>query len=443
MGACRSCHDQMRTAILAVLLSSSAFAASPKIGVEVHRDLASSDTVPVIVMLRDQPVAQMRMTREEVIDETPTLSVVRRWSAVPGFAATIGRDAIAALEANPNVVKVDIDEGGRYALAQSVPLIKGDVTRNLGFTGRGVTVAIVDSGVDLTHPDLRDAITDEACFCSGCCPNGNSAQFGPGAGLDENGHGTNVAGIVASRGVVAAKGVAPDANLVIVRVLDRNGSFAATSQVVSGLDWVLTQRPDVKVVNMSLLTNATFPGHCDTATAFTMAFSNVIRQLRANGVAVFACSGNSSLTTQMPAPACVADSISVGAVYDANVGPVSIFDCSDASTAPDQVTCFSNTNSTLDLLGPGAPITSDGLNGGRSTFFGTSQATPHAAGAAAVMLGINPFLSVNEIEQILKNTGKPILDSRIGLSTPRIDVSAAAQAVPKLQLGPRRRAVRH
>jgi subtilisin family serine protease len=435
----------MRTAIalLSAILTLSTFAGSPKIGAEVYRDLSDKDVVQVIVMLRERPTVAIRQLREEVIVDTPALSVVRSWNAVPGFAATIGRDALPALEANPNVAKVDIDAGGRYALAQSVPLIGGDIVRNLGYTGNGVTVAVLDSGADLTHPDLRDAITAEACFCSGCCPNGGSSQFGPGAGRDENGHGTNVAGIVASRGVVSAKGVAPAANLVIVRVLDRNGSFASTSQVVSGLDWVLTEHPEVKVVNMSLLTNATFAGYCDNSTAFTMAFSSAIDRLRANGVSVFACSGNNSQTTVLPAPACVFDAVSVGAVYDAAVGPVSIFNCSDATTAPDQITCFSNTNNTLDLLGPGAPVTSDGLNGGRSTYYGTSQATPHAAGAAAVLVGINPNLTPAEIEQVLKNTGKPILDPRIGIATPRIDLAAAAQAVPKQPRGPRRRAVRH
>ena len=438
--------------LLAVLLSAPSFAAPSRIGDEVYRDLASGDRVQVIVMLQErrdaystEAIAAMHEKREAVILNTPALSVVRRWHAVPGFAATIGREALAALEASPDVAKVDIDAGGRFGLAQSVPLVNGDSARTLGYTGKGVTVAVVDTGADLTHPDLRDAIKAEACFCPNCCPDGGSSQFGPGAGLDENGHGTNVAGIVASRGVVSSKGVAPEADLVIVRVMDRNGSFNTTSQVVSGLDWILTQHPEVKVVNMSLLTDARFSGHCDTATAFTMAFAAVITRLRAAGVTVFACSGNASQTVEMPAPACVANSISVGAVWKANVGQFSFFDCEDATTAADQITCFSNTNGTLDLLAPGAPITSDGLGGGLSTFFGTSQATPHAAGAAAVILGIAPTLTPNDVEQILKNTGKPINDPRTGVSTPRIDVLAAALAVPKPPIphGPKRRAVRH
>lgn len=427
--------------ILFCIATTSLFAAPPKIGSEVVQAIESDASVDVIVMLRETRTSH-RIAAEAVIRETPSMKVTCRWNHVRGFAATIGRDALAALEANPDVLKVDVDSGGHAGLAQSIPLIGANITHNLGYTGRGVAIAVVDSGADLTHPDLRDAITGEACFCGGCCPNGSSTQFGAGAGRDENGHGTNVAGIALSRGNVSAKGVAPDASLVVVRVLDRNGSFANSSQVVSGLDWVLTNHPEVRVVNMSLLTNAHFDGYCDTTNAFTMAFASVIDRMRAAGMSVFACSGNTSNLVQLPAPACVRNALSVGAVYDANVGPVSIFTCSDPTTAADQVTCFSSTNATLDLLGPGAPITSDGLNGGLSTYYGTSQATPHAAGAAAVLLGINPTLTPADIEQILENTGKPIRDNRTGQTTPRIDVAAAAQATPKPVYGPRRRAVR-
>lgn len=430
-------------ALLAFLFALSSFAARPKIGAEVYRGLTNDDRVQVIVMLEESAKAKVsiRELRESVIRATPAVSVVRSWSGVPGFAATIGREALAALEENPNVAKVDIDAGGGHGLSRSVPLINGDVAHNLGYTGKGATIAVVDSGVDLTHPDLREAITAEACFCDRCCPNGSSTQFGPGAGRDENGHGTNVAGIALSRG--RAKGVAPEAGLVVVRVLDRDGRFGSASQIVSALDWIRTAHPEVKVVNMSLLTDERFSGVCDNAASYTMAMARAINNLRAAGVTVFACSGNASDTARLPSPACIANAVSVGAVWKLNIGQGSASGCTDNTTAADQITCFSNTNSTLDLLAPGAPIIASGLGGGLSTYFGTLQATPHAAGAAAVLLGKNPTLQPHDIEMILKNTGKLILDPRIGLSTPRIDLAAAVQAVPNPVYGPRRRSVRH
>jgi subtilisin family serine protease len=93
------------------------------------------------------------------------------------------------------------------------------------------------------------------------------------------------------------------------------------------------------------------------------------------------------------------------------------------------VTCFTNSNSTLDLLAPGAPITSAGRNGGRSTFFGTSQASPHAAGAAAVLLEVDPTLTPDQIETLLKTTGVKVTDAKNGLTFPRIDLLAAVNMV--------------
>src|SRR4029453_7428429 len=188
-------------------------------------------------------------------------------------------------------------------------------------------------------------------------------------------------------------------------------------------------QPDVRVVNMSLGTSALFSGACDTATAFTMAFAAAIDTLKSRGVTVFASSGNNGSTTQMPAPACVANTVSVGAVYDTNVGAVTFLGCADPTTAADQVTCFTTSPPTLDLLAPGALITSTGLGGSTSTFVGTSQASPHAAGAAAVLLEVNPALTPDQIETTLKMTGVSVTDAKNGLAFPRIDLLDAVQAV--------------
>jgi subtilisin family serine protease len=332
-------------------------------------------------------------------------------------------------------------------MAESVPLIGGDRVHALGYTGRGVTVAILDSGVDESHPDLAGRIVDEQCFCrnsdgSGCCPNGQTVQAGGGAAADDHGHGTNVAGIIGSRGVVAHTGVAPGTNLVVIKVLDRNGRFQTASQVISGLDWLIENHPEVRVVNMSLVTDALFEGACDSTVSFTIAFAAAINTLRQRGTITFACSGNNASPTMMSAPACVDSAVSVGAVYDSSVGPFSFFGCFDPTTAADQITCFSNSNATLDLLAPGAIITSDGLHGGLVNFWGTSQASPHAAGSAAVLLEVRPSLTPDQIESVLKSTGKPILDPRNGVVAPRIDLLAAVNTLlPAPET--RRRAVRH
>jgi subtilisin family serine protease len=333
----------------------------------------------------------------------------------------------------PEVESVVLDQPGSGNLLEAVPLARLDVVQAAGFTGTGVTVAVVDSGINRTHVDLADSLVGEACFCSGssqgdgagCCPNGQETQQGTGAAADDNGHGTNVTGIVTSNGSSAPKGGAPAAKIVAVKVLDAGNGFNFSSDVIAGLDWIISNRPDVKVVNASLGTFALFPGTCDSdpnSTPWKMA----IDTLRANGVLFFASSGNQSSSTAMAIPACVANTVAVGAVWDANVGAQTIF-CSEASTAADKLTCFTNSDSALDLLAPGAPTTSTGLgsNTATSTYYGTSQASPLAAACAALLLQKDPSLTPARLETALKTSPKRITDTRNGLIFPRLDCGAA------------------
>ena len=432
---------------LALLSVSSwaAFAWGQVAGPEVYQALEAHPKVRVVIVLRrpTTPPSALTSRRAEIAAmqskvlsqlSTDEFTLTHRWEGLNAMAGEVSRSGLSKLMANPDVLRVDLDGGGSGHLAQSVPLIQADKVHALGFTGRGVTVAVLDSGIDTAHPDLSDALRAEQCFCTnadgtGCCPDGSTQQSGPGSAEDDQGHGTNVTGIITSAGRIAPVGVAPDAGIVAVKVLDSQGRFASSAQVISGLNWLLMTQPEVRAVNMSLGTSALFSGACDNVTAFTMAFAAAIDTLKSRGVTVFASSGNNGSTTQMPAPACVANTVSVGAVYDTNVGAVTFLGCADPTTAADQVTCFTNSPPNLDLLAPGALITSTGLGGSTSTFVGTSQASPHAAGAAAVLLEVNPALTPDQIETTLKMTGVSVTDAKNGLAFPRIDLLDAVQAV--------------
>lgn len=350
--------------------------------------------------------------------------LARQFESVPAIAGNISSRGLAELALEPSVRRVDLDVGGRGSLAESVPLTSFDSVQVAGFTGTGTVIAVIDSGYDSDHPDLSDNLVGEQCFCSdngaGCCPGGGVTESGAGSAEDDHGHGTNVSGVITSRGNVAPIGAAPDTGIVAVKVLDSNNSFCCASDVVAGFDWIATHFPGVEAVNASLGTFATFPGACDNATAFTMALALAVDNLRSLGVPVFVSSGNEGSGTEMGAPACVARSIAVGAVYDSSFGPNTIF-CSDPTTATDQVTCFTNSNDTTDLFAPGAPITSAGLGGGTSTFFGTSQASPHAAACAALLQQATPQLTPDQIENALEASPVSVTDTTNGLSFPRLD----------------------
>jgi len=384
-----------------------------------------------------------RALRERVLRsvEPGQVNVTHELDSIATFAGTISMRGLVELSSQPEVERIDIDLGGSAELKEAVPLVHLDVLHALGFTGKGVTVGLIDTGVDTQHPDLADSLVAQHCICgggntTGCCPDGSSEQDGPGSAEDDNGHGTNVAGIITSNGAIAPTGGAPDAQIVVVKALDRNAAFQFTSDVIASLDWIAANRPDVDIVNMSLGTFVLYMGDCDGADARTMAFARSIDALTAQGVLVVASSGNQSSGVSMPAPACVHNSFSVGAVWDSNVGPKTVLGCIDTSTRADQVTCFSNSDPSTDVFAPGAPITSTGIRGGTSTYYGTSQASPMAAACAAALLQADPGLPPAELEQTLKVSTTLVTDPKNGLSFPRIDCEQSLAALGKLSPTP-------
>ncbi|MCS7261143.1 MAG: S8 family serine peptidase [Anaerolineae bacterium] len=358
--------------------------------------------------------------------------LLHRYHVVPGLAGTVTPQGWQALLGHPLVHAVAFDLPVYAALGESVGVIRADrVWSELRLTGAGVNVAVLDSGYDPNHPDINDSIVAQHCFNHGTCPPANTNESD--RAYDENGHGTHVTGIITGRGAVAPRGIAPDTGIVAVRVLNSAGS-GWTSDVVAGIDWVVANqaRLNVRIMNLSLGGGA-YSGTCDTADANSMLYASAIQAAQRAGIIVFAAAGNGAMADKMMTPACISGVVAIGSTYDANLGaytwgganPI----CTDASATVDQIACTSNSSSALDLLAPGAVITSAGLGGGVSSRSGTSMATPHASAVAALLLQAQPGLSAGQIENILKETGVPITDRRNGRVTPRVDAYAAVQRV--------------
>ncbi|MCB1214375.1 MAG: S8 family serine peptidase [Deltaproteobacteria bacterium] len=294
-------------------------------------------------------------------------------------------------------------------LAESLPLIGQDLAINLGsgFTGAGTTVAVLDTGADYTHAAFGSC-TGVATPAS--CRVVYSQDFAPNDGeLDDNGHGTNVSGIVA--------GVAPEVEIAALDVFD--GAVAPTDSIIAAINWVINNQATYNIVSMNLSLGIPYP-HFNTPCMDNWAaipFANA----REAGVLPVVASGNEASTNGIAAPACTPGAVSVGAVYDSytEVGwfvPL----CFDAEEEADQVTCFSNSSPFLSLLAPGAYIEAAGI-----TAAGTSQAAPHVAGTVALMKDANPELSPSDSEALLINTGVDVLDDRNGLTFPRLNALAA------------------
>lgn len=425
---------------------------------DVLQALGSTDLVPVIVSFADPASlqapsdvrsAQVAQARGQVLGQVTPVDFhpYQQYSHIPAVAGLASEDAIAALLADPQVTYIQIDQRTEAHLGQSVPALGADIVHNtLNVTGAGVRVAVLDTGINTSHPDLSGSLIAQHCFTEGAtfgdaigdCPTGDTLESANAQ--DENGHGSNVSGIITANGSVVGPGFAPDAQIIAVRVLAANGS-GWVSDWIAGLNWLIANHATLQtdVVNMSLGTNALYPGNCDSQQPTS---ANAIAQLRNKGVVIFASSGNQGSSSSLASPSCNTGVIAVGATYDSSLGrrPTSgTYNsnfggnwpaCFDATSSLQTITCFTNSNSQLDMVAPGAPITSAyvGTNG-ISTFTGTSQASPTAAGIAALMLQVVPGLTPDQIETTLKSTGTLTTDPRNGLQFPLINALSAVQSL--------------
>ncbi len=410
----------------------------PDGGVAVRVSLAESDLPPPGAARLER----VRARQQRVLDSLApgTFRLQWRYASVSGFAGFASPAAVAALRRHREVESIHLDRPVHASLAEGGALIGANVAHALGFTGAGVNVAVLDTGIDTNHPDLADDLVAEQCFCDAhpspvlgaCCPGGGFVRSGPGSAEDDNGHGTGVSGIITSGGAVAPVGVAPDAGIVAVKVLSAGGG-GQESNIDMGLDWVLTHHASlgIRVVNLSLgdggeHNDPTSPPCAGDPTA------TAIASLAAAGVAVFVASGNEGHDDGISSPACVADAISVGGVYDASLGNVGWCGnapctqplCTDA-TAPDVFVCHSNSDEILDLLAPDWRTTTSALGGGTANFGGTSAASPYAAGEAALLLQADPALSPAAIRNLLGAHGPLVVNPDNGLAFRRSDVAAA------------------
>lgn len=253
--------------------------------------------------------------------------------------------------------------------------------------GEGVTAYIIDTGVRKTHQDLGGRASDGY----DAIDNDNTAQ-------DGHGHGTHVAGTVAG----TSYGVAKKAKIVGVRVLDNNGS-GTTAQVVAGIDWVTANAVKPAVANMSL------GGGADSA------LDTAVRNSIASGITYGVAAGNESTNANTKSPARVAEAITVG-----------------ATTNTDAKASYSNYGTILDLFAPGSNITSSWGTGdtATNTISGTSMATPHVVGAAALYLAANPASTPAQVSTALVNAATPNVVTSPGTGSPNRLLNIGTSTTP-------------
>jgi serine protease len=305
--------------------------------------------------------------------------------ALRGFAARMNDVAAEAIARNPNVLFVE--EDGEVEAVESVQssatwgLDRVDETARVldglyrfASAGTGVHAYVIDTGIYAVHSDFGGRVGA-----------GYTAITDGRGTVDCNGHGTHVAGTIGS----ATWGVAKQVVLHPVRVLNCQGS-GTWSGVIAGVDWVTGNAARPAVANMSLGGGAS--SAVDTAVANSIA----------SGITYAVAAGNSGANACDYSPSRVGAALTVG-----------------ATTSGDAVASYSNFGSCVDLFAPGSAITSTWSNGGTNTISGTSMATPHVAGAAALYLGNgHGGASASEVREAIVGASTPGALSQVAAGTP-------------------------
>ncbi|MEJ2853119.1 MULTISPECIES: S8 family serine peptidase [unclassified Saccharothrix] len=317
-------------------------------------------------------------------------------SALHGYSGRMTAAAAARLARDPRVVLVQPD-GVATATAQTTPTGIDRVDTELSPTARidgtdqrvAVDVAVIDTGVDLDHPDLN-VNTAGAKNCS----TGRSAD-------DGNGHGTHVAGTIgALDNGVGVVGVAPGARIWPVRVLNAQGS-GSFSDIICGIDYVTAHANEIEVANMSLGGSGS-DSACGTNRD---AMHEAICRSVAAGVTYVVAAGNSASNSSSFVPAAYDEVITVSALADFNGQPGGGAAATCRTDVDDTFADFSNYGADVDLIAPGVCILSAWKGGGYNTISGTSMASPHVAGGAALYKATHATASPAGVKSALQAAG--------------------------------------
>jgi subtilisin len=315
--------------------------------------------------------------------------------ALDGFSTRMSPATAATVEALPVVDYVQRDRRVETA-AQTTPTginrVDADLSPTAGIAGNGgdvnVDVAVIDTGVQASHPDLR------------VFANKNCSLFGLGGAGDQNGHGTHVAGTIAARdNTIGVVGVAPGARIWNVRVLNAAG-VGLQSEIICGIDYVTANAGSIEVANMSLGGSGSDDGNCGR-TEGDAEHQAICRAVGA-GVTFAVAAGNESTDAANSAPAAYDEVITVSALADFNGQPGGGAASTCTADQDDTFASFSNYGADVDLIAPGVCIQSTWTGSGYNTISGTSMASPHVAGGAALYKANNPGASPAQVKSALQ-----------------------------------------
>ena len=329
--------------------------------------------------------------------------------AFKGFQFKGSAKQAAALRRDPSVASVTKDRP--ITLAETDPfgieridafVVGGGDAYSAGYRGAGARIAVIDTGIDLTHPDLKASIDQASgwnCVNPGQPPN------------DGYGHGTHVAGIAAAPlNGVGVVGVAPEATLVPIKTFDDSGN-SSEALVLCGIDRVIALNTDADPSNDIDVANMSWGETRSWGSCADDALHGAICAADAAGVVLVGGAGNDSGDAGQFVPAAFPEVISVSAMADFDGKPGGLGGCQFLPSllwtqCDDALAFFSNRGPSVDVTAPGVNVYSTWAGGGYKSESGTSMATPHVSGVAALMRAVNPTLTTAQARTILEETGE-------------------------------------
>jgi subtilisin family serine protease len=387
---------------------------------------AAADPAPVRVIIGFDPA---RAARDGVLPErlaTIGGSADDAWD-IPYRVLEVAPADVAQWAALPGVTSIVPDM--RLPLLSSTPTgaVGAEPIWNMGVSGAGEVIAVLDTGINAGHPVFGGRVLDESCFSSvssisiSLCPNGNSRQYGAGAasptpclgvygagGLCE--HGTHIASIAAGNDPTV-RGVAPGAGIIAAQVFTRFTDSAQpetwVSDVIGALNHIYNQRTRWRIAAVNL--SFGIGRYTETCDSVQPGLTHIIHRLRDAGIVTVAAAGNSGYDDALAFPACISGVVSVGAAEGSGRAG------------------FSNSQAgRLSLFAPGVNVFA-AFSSGYGTLSGTSTATPHTSGAIALLRAAAPGATADQIVAALRATGAPV--GIPGGVVPRVDAQGAYSAL--------------
>jgi subtilisin family serine protease len=366
------------------------------------------------------------LNQQEILDS------IRIFDSIPYFSVKLNKNNFWDILSIPGIIGIEIVKEFEPLLTESTAVIKATDAWSSGYRGAGQTIAILDSGVLKSHDDFEGRVVSEACYsgsvgATSTCPGSVTSSTAVNSGLNCDNtvtgcdHGTHVASIAAGK-----DGVANDANIIAMQVFSYTnggsniGSYDA--DFIAGLErvYALKDTYNIASANMSL-GGGRYASYCDNSGSWQSATKAIIDNLKSAGIATVIASGNDGYRGEVAYPACISTAVTVGATTDTTIG------FSEGTLNVDEVTYYSNHNSIIDLLAPGSHINA-AISTGNSDYeakHGTSMATPHVAGAFAIIKEVNSSISVNDTVTLFQLSGKSVTEPITGVTRSRIDIANA------------------